>query len=329
MKNLKTKKYFWSKIIFILIFVFSSSLAPLHTADAWLSIPAALIGTATNWLMRAIEGMVTSMIKKAGAMAINKMMSNLVGGGSSGKTMFITDWQDYLRTQPAQKTQSYMNDYLTQMTQGRGSVSSYAPAPPFEGVGNGAFNTGISAYGNYSSRLKTMGEQQLASGTSAAPAPSVTYSGNPGNMFDQFNFKQLDVYRSGVNNPWAFGAAVESKQMASLEDERDIAMAKSIANAGFEGTEVNGKTIAPGSLVKEKMAGVEDIGNKILASESNMAGVIGAVITQLVTKSIEQGIGNVQAKIQKEVVSVENRAQQQMNSAINQQGPKAIYRPGF
>lgn len=329
MKNSKTKKHFWRKIIFIVLFIFSFSLAPLHTADAWLSIPAALIGNGMNWLMKNIEGMITGIIKQAGARAINQMMSNIVGGGSSSQVMFITDWQDYLTRQPEQRTQSYMNDYLTQMTQGRGSVSSYTPSPSFEGVGNGAFNTGVSAFGNYSSRLLAMGQQQIAAGTQAAPIPQPTYSGNPNNMFDQFNFKQLDAYTTGVNNPWAFTNALEEKKMQSLEDERDIAMAKAIANAGFKGKEVNGQTIAPGSLVKDKMAQTEDIGNKILANASGISEVMSAVVTQLVTKSIEQGIGNVQAKVQKEIFTVANKAGQQLNQQINISGPKAVFKPSF
>jgi hypothetical protein len=328
MKNAKTKKFFGGKIIFIALFIFSFSLAPIHTADAWLSIPAELIGQATFWLMRNIEGIVTGIIKNAGARAINQMMSNVVGGGSSGQAMFITNWDDYLMRQPEQRAQSYMNDYLTQMTQGRGSVSGYIPSPAFEGVGAGAFNAGMSAFGNYSSRLASMARDQLVAGTRSA-LPQPTFSGNPANMFDQLNFKQFGVFTSGVNNPWAFTAAVENQKMESLEEERDIAAAKAVANAGFIGKEINGQTVAPGSLVKDKMAATEDIGNKILASADSLAAVMSAVVTQLVTKSIEQGIGNVQAKVQKEVFTVTNSASQQLNQQINTVGPKALYKPSF
>jgi hypothetical protein len=150
------------------------------------------------------------------------MMSKIVGGGASGKPMFITDWGDYLAKQPRQKTQKYMNDYLTQMTRGRGSVANYVSNSVFEGVGVGAFNTGVSQYGNHSSRLKAIGQKRIdkRSGTGSIPTP--TFSGNPGSMFDEFNFKQLDVYLDGVNNPWAFDDAVASAQMESLEEERDI-----------------------------------------------------------------------------------------------------------
>jgi len=328
MKKLKTKKIFWRKIIFIFIFVFTSTFAPIHQANAWLSIPAAIIGDVMDWLYENIEGIIVGMIKQAGAMAINKMMSNLVGGGASGNAMFITDWQDYLLEQPKQNTASYMNDYLTQMTQGRGSVSLYIPTPAFEGVGVGAFNVGVSAYGNYSSRLNNIGKQRIASRTRRA-APRMTYSGNPSNMFDQLNFKQLDIYLYGVNNPWAFDRAVDSEQMLSLEEERDLYMAKAIANQGFKGQEVNGQTITPGSLVKDKMSGVENIGNQILATASDIGMVMTAVITSLVTKSIENGIGNIQAKIQKEVLSVQNKTGVQMNLEIDTIGPAAIYKPQF
>lgn len=329
MKNAKTKKFFGKKVIFIIFLIFSATFAPIHTTNAWLSIPAAIIGDVMDWLMESIEGMITGIIKQAGATAINKMMSSIVGGGSSSQAMFITDWEDYLRRQPEQQAQSYMNDYLTQMTQGRGSVSSYTPAPSFEGVGNGAFNTGVSAYGNYSSRLQALGQSLLSANTGSAPIPQPTFSGNPGNMFDQFSFKQLDVYTSGVNNPWAFANAFESKNAQILAEQKRIAETKAMANAGFIGKETNGITISPGALVKDKMAQTEDIGNKILANADGIAAVMTAVVTQLVTKSIEQGIGNVQAKVQKEIVTVANKAGQQLNQQVNISGPKAVFKPSF
>jgi hypothetical protein len=78
------------------------------------------------------------------------------------------------------------------------------------------------------------------------------------------------------------------------------------------------------------MADTEDIGKKILAGASSMTEAISAVVTTLVTKAIEQGIGSVQSRVRKEVVEVQNKAARQIRSEINTIGPKAVYRkPGF
>ncbi|MFH1781036.1 MAG: hypothetical protein ABH835_00230, partial [Patescibacteria group bacterium] len=57
--------------------------------------------------------------------------------------------------------------------------------------------------------------------------------------------------------------------------------------------------------------------------------VITAVVSQMVIKSAQQGIGNIQASINKEIVNAQNQAANQQNSAIQQLGPGAQYMPSW
>lgn len=323
MKDKKTKQNSLKKIAFIILFAFSFSLAPLPAkkADAWLSIPAAIVNAGLKTLLEMIQKVLVGALKQVAATTINQMVSKIAGGGASGGAMFITDWQDYLIKQPARNTQLYMNSYLTQMTQGKGNISGYTPNRAFEGTGPGSFNTGMSQYGNYFSRL--VADTQSTLGRSLSPP---TYQGNPAQMFAKGNMKDLSTYVSGNNSPWAFKWNAKAEEMQSLEEERDLYMAKSIAGGGFTGKEVGGKTVTPGAVVRDSLSNSEDLGNKIIAGASSLPEVLTAVVTKLVTKSIQNGVGNVQARVQAEITDVTNRNITQMQNAVRTSGPGALYR---
>ena len=145
-------------------------------------------------------------------------------------------------------------------------------------------------------------------------------------MFAKGSMKDLSTYVSGNNSPWAFTWNAEEERMNRLEDEKYKAMTKAISGEGFTGKEVNGQTVTPGSLVKESMANTEDIGNKIIAGASSIPEIMTAVISKLVTKSIQNGIGNVQARVQAEITEVTNRNITQMQNAVRTSGPGALYK---
>ncbi|OGI16300.1 MAG: hypothetical protein A2Z52_02560 [Candidatus Moranbacteria bacterium RBG_19FT_COMBO_42_6] len=323
MKHIKIRKSRLRKKFFVIFFVFTLlfSSVPTHTTQAWMASEFAFLNNAIYWMMDEIKFAIVAALKQVAATTLNQIVSNMVGGGGGSGPMFITDWQDYLINQPTRNAERYMNDYLTQMTRGKGGIASYIPNKAFEGVGPGAFNTGLSQYGNYFGRLMADAQSSLM-----ASAPVVTYEGNPSQMFQKGNFKDFSRYLDGANDPWMFTASANAKTMQSLEDERDVYMAKAIAGQGFTGKEVGGKTVTPGSLVKDSMANTEDIGNKIIAGASSFSEIMVAMVTKLVTKSIQNGIGNVQSQVQRQINDVTNRNTTQIQNAVNTSGPGALYK---
>lgn len=318
MKRFPQKKLFRVKlaaVIFLSLFLNFNTLT-VPRARAWETFISIPIGVALDNIIDVIKGIMLGSLKQQAAKTLNKEMSLLVGGSSSSNAMFVTDWQDYLIKQPEQKTKVYLNAYIDQATSGRGSLSQYIPANS-EGFGLKA--------ANYNNQLKV---GAMASVVNPA-TPKVTYVGNPSQMFAQGNFRNLSLYLSGINNRWAFDLHMQEVKDQKNQEFQAAALAEGQAGQGVLGTKSNGKIITPGILIKEQMAGVQNMGYQIVANATNIPEVITAIVSQMVIKSVQQGIGNVQANINKELVNAQNQATNQQNSAIQQLGPGAQYKQNW
>lgn len=302
------------KSLFVLLF-FVFSFFPTHRSQAalWPAIDP-IIKTALEKIQKQIDGMLLGAAKQASIKAIQQQMNSLIAGGSgSGGAMFVTDWKAYLVTQPQSQANLFINDYISQSLKGRGSLSSYVPAG-FEGVGSNS---------SYLSQL----EQGAKAITSNNPAQSqVTFTGDPSTMFAGPDpFKQLNLYLSGVNNPWAFNIDVQIKYQDELEKQKLIAQTKVIAGQGFPGKESNGMTIAPGSVIKDQLSKVQGMGLDMIANAQNLPEIITSAVSMTINQTIQQGIGNVQAQVNREIANAKAKAAAQMTQTIGTQGPGALY----
>ncbi len=312
------KKYFSRKLFALTLsaLIFSFSFFPALRAQAWLSPASAVLNASIQIMYKTVMGILLGAAKQAAVKAINGEISAMVGGSSSGNAMFVTDWQDYLIKQPEQKTKVYLNAYIDQVTSGRGSISQYIPA--------GSEGVGLSG-GNYLNSLK-VGIQNTIINPSV---PKVTYVGDPSQMFAQGNFRNMSLYLSGINNRWALDLHIQEIKDEVNQNNQLIALEKERAGAGFIGKESDGKTITPGILIKEQMAGVQNMGKTIVATATNIPEVITAVVSQMAIQSIQQGVGKVQANINKETTTTQNQESNQQNSAVQQYGPGAQYKQSW
>ncbi len=361
---LQNKKFTLKKIIFACFLSAALIFAPVqtHQADAlWGEVLNASLTTILQYIQNMIQGMMMGMMKQMATQMLNQDMGNMIGGSSTSNAKFITNWQDFMFTQPKQEADNYMNDYLSQLTKGRGSITGYIPnnnlgssgllSDNYEGVGNGSFNYGMSQDDpEYASLIATAEAkginlggvntgnagnymQQLVQGAknsiSDSTMPTPTYQGNPAqNLFSDGTFKNLNTYLSGINNPWAFNMNAEQKYQEQLTQNQQAAQAQAVAYQGFKGTSSGGTITNPGSLIKENMANVQDMGNKVLASANSMPEIITSVIQQIVTQSIQSGIGNAAANAQREVQNVQNQTAQQVQQQVQQNGPGAMFGNG-
>ncbi|OGI29619.1 MAG: hypothetical protein A2288_01960 [Candidatus Moranbacteria bacterium RIFOXYA12_FULL_44_15] len=266
-----------------------------------------------------ITGIMLGMLKQQAMTMLNQQIGKLVGGTSTSSAMFITDWQSYLVKEPEEKTRLYMNDYLSQVTKGRGSSTGY--------VGEG-----FSGSGSYSKQLVEIGKKT----TVDKPAvPQMTYESDPSQMFAGGNFKNLSLYLSGINNPWAFSIDAQSKYQKKLEEEKKIAETKAVANEAWKSNEKKvddkGKTIVitPGSVIKEAYTNTQDLGNKIIASATHPEEIISAVVQQMITKAIQQGVGEIEKAVQKEFESVSGKIGSQLKSQTSTTGPGTQYKSEY
>jgi hypothetical protein len=178
---------------------------------------------------------------------------------------------------------------------------------------------------SYSSQLVQMAKKE----TVDQKQPKMTLEGDPTKMFAQGNFKLFDSFLSGINNPWSFVGNAQTEYQKKLAEEKKIAQTKAISYQGFkgvgEGKNGKGKIKTPGSLVKDKTANTQDIGNKIIASATHPEEVISAIVSQMISQMMSQGMGSMQQMMKQ--VGLSNQAGQQNKNNAATQGPGATFKP--
>ncbi len=245
-----------------------------------------------------INGLQVGTMKQQAVLGLNMQVDMLAGHGAGGEPSFIINWQSYLIDEPMNETNLYMNDYISQMTRGRNSSSLYS-------------TEGFSGPANYGAQLG-----QLAGVLGNAKQQRLTYEGDPSQMLQGGNFKNMELYLSGVNNPWSFNIAVESEKRRVLEDKRFTAQAKAVANQGFPGT--------AGILTKELMANTQDMPNKLLAAASSIPEVATALVTQMISRTVTQGFVSIRSKTAKATAGV-TKYTNATNQAMTTYGPAARF----
>ncbi|HRY82513.1 MAG TPA: hypothetical protein P5232_02340 [Candidatus Moranbacteria bacterium] len=309
MNSNKNKTYFLKKILFtsFLVLFFCFWQAPKAQATVWPGVDP-VIKQGLEVITNLIQDLMVSVIKQAAIQSIVQLVDSSVGRGAGGQPSFITNWDDFLIGQPENNTNIYMNDYISRMTRGRNSYSGYS-------------TEGFTGPANYAADLG-----QLVNSLGASNAPEMSYEGDPSQMFDEGNFKNMELYLSGVNNPWAFNIAYENEQQKKLEEEKYIAQTQAIAYQGFRGTpgELPGTVTKPGILIKENVANTENLPNLTLANAGSLPEmIVAALVNQMVSRSIT-GYSSVQRSTSRSAAS-ENRYNSSINSSIDSQGPEARF----
>ena len=262
-----------------------------------------------------IQGMIMGALKQGGVKMINSQVDGMMSGqGMSGGAAFITDWKDYLIDQPKDDAKLYMNSYLSKMTSGAGSSVMGYVAEGFSQEG-----------GSYAHTLTQAVKDNLEFGD--API-AFSYEGDPAAMFDGKDFKMLELYTSGVNNPWSFEMEAEYAYDKKLAEEEAVTQARAVAYQGFTGTESggDGTVTFPGILTKEIAANVEDLPNKVIAAAKSIPEVITSIVSQMITKKIQQGFSGVQKKAQSKS-STQYKFSTSTNKAMDTLGPGARFNP--
>jgi len=276
-------------LVFCLFFVlfFSPVFAPKANADMWAGFIAETFQETLAKMYRDIDGAIRGALKQVSVKTLMKQVTSMVTKKSGGGPMFITDWKDFLRMKPQMNANKFINDYITQTLRGRNSSSQYIPANS-EGFGGGG--------GSY---LQSLGEMAKKS-TSEMKNPSVTYTGDPSQMFADGNFKNMSLYLSGINNPWAYNLDVQAKYAEEKRQEELKAMTQAIAGQGFIGkTNKKGQTLTPGSTVKDMLSAAQDAGNKIIGGATSVPEVITSMVTSIITQALGQGIGDIGSQLDK------------------------------
>jgi len=318
-------------------------------AHAWETYVTVPLGVMMKNMLDVIKGIILGAAKKKAVEALQQEATALITGKSSGGPMFVSDWQAYLIKQPQATANLYINDYISKITSGRGSISGYVSngriganlklSQNYEGVGPGSFAYGMGGIsaahasslssnsgsaGNYISQL-VAGAKKL---TTETPEIKVTYQGNPSQMFSdpKNGFKNLNLYLSGINNPWAFNMNIQSELEKKKAELEKVATAKVVAGQGFPGLESGGLTTSPGILIKDQLSKIQNMGVDVVANATNIQEVVVSLATSMINQTMTQGIGQIQSMVRKEVTAVKSQVSAQINQTVQTQGPGALYK---
>lgn len=308
-----------SKIFFIGMFVTVGifGYAPPAHASMWglVDIFGDLIQNMMERMQRQIEGAVIGSLKMAAVQMLNQQVGQLIGGGAAGQARFITNYNDFLYQGPAQRTELYMNDFFTLTTRGKGSSANYISA------GSGG--------GNYVGYLESVGRK--ATVESGAPCTvDLGESANSETMFEEGDFRGFNAFVSNpCNNPYGYALEAEDAYQGELMRQQQVAAIKAASSGGFLPGEENGNVITPAGAIEAMTTNIQKLPMDIIANASNpaelLSGVVSAMATKVVTNLVQNGIGQVQSNIQREIGGVNTQVNAARNQATGQLGPAAPF----
>ena len=320
-----------TKRVFVLIFLVSIvqiGVPRTAHADAWgTNIGAAVFKQTAEEVFQQLRDVASAAAKQAAIITLTNTIDSLIAGGSP---RFVTNWNDYLYTQPQRATDIYMNDWFTLVTRGQASSSNYRAYNTVAGsegiqnnsisynqylIQNARINTGIGGGGRQGQRVTT---------SEYCDNEFEPFSGAQGNNWRCFNA----LISNPLNNPIGFSLATQAERDEQLSRQRQIALLEQ--ERGFLPTKDRlGNVLTPGSVVAElKFAGVTLPIKAIIEGDASVvASAMQAIASRFATRAILQGIGTVQQKVQREILQATGNVDRGVSQYADFYGPGAIFDP--
>ncbi|MDP3957424.1 MAG: hypothetical protein Q8Q10_02895 [bacterium] len=319
-KNLrKFEKKAAASLLVILIGVMLFSVPQTARADAWGSnAQATMMKQMLEQIARQIEGAVIGQLKMAAVQMLNQQIGQLIGGGAGGQARIITNFNDFLYGGPQQRTDVYIESFLTKSVRGRGSLANYI------GIGD----TG-SIGGGYASYLQSIGKQATIGSGATGALNLEEYTASPQAMFAEGDFRAFNAFFSNpYNNPYGYSLEAEKAYQNKLAMEQQVAAVKAVS-PGFLPAEKNGMVITPAGAIEAMTTNIQNLPNQIIVNASNpgelVSGAIAAAANSAVAGLVNTGIGQVQENFQRQIGGVNSQVNAALNQATGQLGPGAPF----
>lgn len=274
----------------VLVVGFSLSAVPAR-AEFWgTNYTAAIIDYMFEQLSYQIEGMLLTNLKGAAIEMLNEQVQEMLGGGSGGNALYITNYQDYIQGIAMDNTQDMMNDFFTNSTRGK-----YASANYMEVGSVGGASVDMDMAGLIQNAMQTTGVDgrafqytfdQLSSGSSI--------SGGLGSMRD------LNLLVSNpMNNPMGASMVATEAYNRTLSENVDIQKVKAMSS-GFIPNESDGEVVTPAGSIEAMTTSVETMSNDVISNAENygeiMGGMISSYATKAISKMVQKGVGKAKSE---------------------------------
>jgi hypothetical protein len=332
-------KFISKKIFFSLIFFAGVGFTPNFCYAFWPADWAMNAGldTMMKTMKEAILKAAVAALKEEATKTINETVGNAVSQGNGTGALFVTNWENFLVNDPQRKVDLYMNDFFSNIFQGRstgdysknlnlfgssgGSQRVAGASITREGIVKGTSISSL-AGGNYASVMEE-GAKNLTINRSKPVSSGMDYT----KIFTSNNWIEARSYYSNdANNPYGLNNIAMNEFLSESAKQVKIAETQGIAYKGFLPSKSGDTVITPGSTIEAIQAQAEDVGNKILAGASSIPEVITALVTRMAVKTIQQGIGQAGSYARRETNNKTNNYSQQARSSSD---PKQMFKPSY
>ena len=317
----KNTRIIFGKSVMIILILFTFSVPRAH-AQMWgtLDIFGDLMKNMLELMQRQMEGMLIGTLKVAAVQMLNGQISQLIGGGMSGRPQFITNYNTFLFQDPLQKTNLYMNDFFSLTTRGKGSSANYVSASNAGGVS-----------GNYVTSLEQQARQATTDKNNVSVYNLDEFAVSPQAMFTEGNWRGFNAYFSNpANNAFGYTQMAEEAYQNKLAEEEEAAKVEA-QSSGFLGTKSNGQITAPAGSIEATTTKVQNMGADIITNATNpaelLSGVVNSMVNRTVSSLVQNGIGTVQSSMQRQMGNVNNQVSGALRNTTQILGPSARFAP--
>ncbi len=307
----------------VLVIGFSMSAAPAR-AEFWgTNYTAAIIDYMFEQLSYQIEGMLLVNLKGAAIQMLNQQVQQMLGGGSGGNALYITNYQDYIQGIARDNAQAMMNDFFTNSTRGKYASANYMEVGSIGGVSIEMDMTGLVQDAMQSAGIDGRALQynfdQLSSGSSIASGL--------GSMRD------LNLLVSNpMNNPMGASMVATEIYNRTLSENVDIQKIKAMSS-GFIPNESGGEVVTPAGSIEAMTTSVETLSNDVLANAENygeiMGGMISSYANKAISKMVQKGVGKAKSELSNSFGNTGNQISNYASKALSTNGTGSQFSSEF
>jgi hypothetical protein len=312
------------KIIISIIILLGLVAPRCSQAYSWPDIIGNMFGASYGELLQEMQKAIVDALKQAAAKTSDAVIRNVIGGASGGP-LFITDWNKTLITDPYSNTNVIVNDLLTSSYSGRNSSlysygssslsfdpsNSYDLQPGEKSIqSDSLLAEGVG--GNYLNNIAQQAKNNdiLSNGF---PQPDIqNYTNDTSQLFANGWTAPIKFFGNPANSEMGLEISLNMVELNILQQQQLSAQTQAISNQGYKAVMKNGIVVTPGATIAAIQANAEDLPNKILAGASSIPGVAVALVTRLITKTVTQGIWDVQEKAETEINNSGSSAPQEI-----------------
>lgn len=284
-------------------------------------------------MAQQVRDAVNAAAKMAAIKAVTQTIDSLVFGKSSSPRT-ISNFTDFLVTDPMNKTIAYGQDFLTQTLRGMGS-GDYTSASG--GVGGDFLTQMLQDTGNRvlddwrGKNMPTvdyMDYCNLSGGSGMGGANYLTGQSSDGGIFADGNFLCFSAIMSNsVNTPIGLAMALDQEMLAKYQQEKDVASLMATSTGILPELDAYGNVKKSLNDVQNLMNMPFRIWEEALANADSkaFATLIQAYVVAMIADIAERGFSTVGDAVSNNVATMGNKYQQEYGKVLDRVGPTASY----